>query len=89
MIRHWSGIPLGKKKTFTIWAITQNHCISSILHRSKDVGHQDKTVVHLDRNIPLNQHSISQLVLVHSRSFPLGLARDHVENLKTRLFSTG
>ncbi len=61
-----------EKQILSIWAVGQNYGIRALGNRSVDVGAQDEPVVHGDRHVPVDPHSVANLAPVGAHDAPHG-----------------
>src|SRR5262245_30179381 len=50
-----------EREALGVGTVAQDHRIAPILHRSKDVGAQHQSVVHPDRDVPVDAHAVAHL----------------------------
>src|SRR5499433_2184269 len=57
-------IAILEREALGVGTVTQDHRIAAVLHRAEDVGAQHQTVVHLDRDVPIDAHAVAHLTAV-------------------------
>src|SRR4029077_5259537 len=58
-----------EREVLGVRAVAQNDGVSAVFHRSKDIGAPHQPVVHRDRYVPINPHTVA--------NFPPLLQRRH------------
>src|SRR5215468_11756998 len=65
-----------EREALGIGTVAQDHRIAAVLHRAKDVGAQHQTVVHLDRDVPVDAHAVAHLAaMLEGLALPCSRAR--------------
>src|SRR5262245_43208516 len=65
-----------EREALGVGAVAQDHRIAPVLHRPKDVGAQHQSVVHPDRDVPIDAHAVAHLAaLLVGLAFPCSSAR--------------
>src|SRR5262245_52592398 len=50
-----------EREALGIGTVAQDHRVTAVLHRAKDVGAQHQAVVHPDRDVPIDAHAVAHL----------------------------
>src|SRR6476660_1039992 len=68
-----------EREVLGVWAVTQNNGVPAVFHRAKDIGAQHEPVVHRDRYVPINPHTVANFrPLLQRRHHDLLTNTEHV-----------
>ena len=55
------GIALLKRQALAVWPVAEQDRVGALIVGPEDVSAQLKTVVHDDRNVPINAHAVASI----------------------------